>query len=61
MQKKLTNEEGRSKLKRLGGLADPKVNDIIGADTLEYYRNKAVFAVGPHGEVGFKKERATSS
>ncbi|MBR3125001.1 MAG: 23S rRNA (uracil(1939)-C(5))-methyltransferase RlmD, partial [Mogibacterium sp.] len=34
---------------------DPVVNEIIGADTLKYYRNKAVFAVGPHGEVGFIK------
>ncbi len=57
-QKKLKTEQVRSKLKRLGGLEDPKVNDIIGADTLEYYRNKAVFAVGPHGEVGFKKGKS---
>lgn len=57
-QKKLKTEQVRSKLKRLGGLDDPKVNEIIGADTLEYYRNKAVFAVGPHGEVGFKKGKS---
>ena len=54
-QKKLKEEQVRAKLKRLGGLEDPKVNEIIGADTLKYYRNKAVFAVGPHGEVGFLK------
>ena len=54
-QKKLKEEQVRAKLKRLGGLDDPKVNEIIGADTLKYYRNKAVFAVGPHGEVGFLK------
>ena len=48
----------RAKLKRLGGLDDPKVNDMIGADTLKYYRNKAVFAVGPHGEVGFNKGKS---
>ena len=54
-QKKLKEEQVRAKLKRLGGLDDPKVNEIIGADTRKYYRNKAVFAVGPHGEVGFKK------
>ncbi len=57
-QKKLKTEQLRSKLKRLGGLSDPKVNDIVGADTLEYYRNKAVFSVGPHGEVGFKKGKS---
>ena len=54
-QKKLKEEQVRAKLKRLGGLDDPKVNAIIGACTLKYYRNKAVFAVGPHGEVGFLK------
>ena len=54
-QKRLKAEQVRAKLKRLGGLDDPKVNEIIGADTLKYYRNKAVFAIGPHGEVGFLK------
>ena len=54
-QKRLKEEQVRAKLNRLGGLDDPKVNAIIGADTLKYYRNKAVFAVGPHGEVGFVK------
>lgn len=44
-----------SKLIRLGGIEDPEVNPMTGADTLKYYRNKAVFAVGPHGEVGFMK------
>lgn len=54
-QKRLKEEQVRAKLRRLGGIDDPKVNAIIGADTLKYYRNKAVFAVGPHGEVGFLK------
>ena len=53
-QKKLKEGQVRAKLERLGGLEEPKVNEIIGADTLKYYRNKAVFAVGPHGEVGFR-------
>ena len=57
-QKKLKTDQVRSKLTRLGGLIDPAVNAIIGADTLKYYRNKAVFAVGPHGEVGFKKGKS---
>ena len=57
-QLRLKREQVRAKLKRLGGLDDPKVNDCIGADTLKYYRNKAVFAVGPHGEVGFMKAKS---
>ena len=57
-QKKLKTDQVMSKLIRLGGLIDPAVNAIIGADTLKYYRNKAVFAVGPHGEVGFKKGKS---
>lgn len=57
-QKRLKTAQVKAKLTRLGGLEDPKVNDIIGADTLEYYRNKAVFAVGPHGEVGFVKNKS---
>ena len=54
-QKRLKEEQVRAKLRRLGGIDNPKVNAIIGASTLKYYRNKAVFAVGPHGEVGFLK------
>ena len=57
-QKSLKTEQVRSKLKRLGGLGNPLVRDIIGAETLKYYRNKAVFAVGPHGEVGFNKGKS---
>ena len=57
-QKNLKTEQVKAKLKRLGGLEDPKINDCIGAETLKYYRNKAVFAVGPHGEVGFMKGRS---
>lgn len=56
-QKRLKEEQVRAKLSRLGGIDEPAVNEIICADTLKYYRNKAVFAVGPHGEVGFKKGR----
>ena len=57
-QLRLKREQVKSKLERLGGLSDPKVNDVIGARTLKYYRNKAVFAVGPHGEVGFMKGKS---
>ncbi|MBQ6456950.1 MAG: 23S rRNA (uracil(1939)-C(5))-methyltransferase RlmD [Mogibacterium sp.] len=57
-QKNLKTDQVRSKLTRLGGLSDPVIKGIIGADTLKYYRNKAVFAVGPHGEVGFRKGKS---
>ncbi len=57
-QKRLKTEQVRSKLMRLGGLDDPRISGIIGADSLKYYRNKAVFAVGPHGEVGFLKGKS---
>ncbi len=57
-QRQLKKEQVRAKLKRLGGLEDPKVNECVGAETLKYYRNKAVFAVGPHGEVGFRKAKS---
>lgn len=57
-QKRLKTAQVRAKLTRLGGLEEPVVRDMIGAETLEYYRNKAVFAVGPHGEVGFVKGKS---
>ncbi len=57
-QKKLKTKQLISKLQRLGGIEDPKVNEMIGAVTLKYYRNKAVFAVGPNGEVGFRKGKS---
>lgn len=57
-QKRLKTEQVKAKLRRLGGLEDPKVSDCAGAETLKYYRNKAVFAVGPHGEVGFRKTKS---
>ena len=57
-QLRLKEEQVRSKLKRLGGIEEPNVKECIGAETLKYYRNKAVFAVGPHGEVGFMKGKS---
>ena len=57
-QKKLKTAQVKAKLQRLGGIDDPEVKEMIGADTLKYYRNKAVFAVGPHGEVGFLKGKS---
>ena len=57
-QRRLKTEQVKAKLKRLGGIEDPKIDDCIGAETLKYYRNKAVFAIGPHGEVGFMKGKS---
>ena len=57
-QLSLKRQQVISKLIRLGGLEDPQVNEMIPAETLKYYRNKATFAVGPHGEVGFMKGKS---
>ena len=57
-QLRIKTGQVRAKLSRLGGLTEPKVNDCIAADNLKYHRNKAVFAVGPHGEVGFLKGKS---
>lgn len=57
-QLKLKHTQVVSKLIRLGGLEDPKVNDVIPAENLLYYRNKATFAIGPHGEVGFYRSKS---
>ena len=54
----LKTNQVRSKLSRLGGIEDPNITATIGADTLKYYRNKAAFAIGPHGEVGFYKGKS---
>ena len=57
-QLEMKRAQVKSKIERLGGLDEPKVNGCKGADTLKYYRNKAVFAVSPHGEVGFRKAKS---
>ena len=57
-QLSLKQDQVKSKLERLGGLDNPKVCEIIVAHSLKYYRNKATFAVGPHGEVGFMKGKS---
>ncbi len=49
----MKEEHVKSKLQRIGGLENPVVNPIIEAEAQLYYRNKATFAVGQHGEVGF--------
>ena len=56
-QLRLKEQQIRSKLERLAGIENPIVRPIIGAELLEGYRNKATFAVGPHGEVGFLKDK----
>ena len=40
-------------LTRIGGLNDPPVQDVIGMDVPQPYRNKAVFPVVPVGDGGF--------
>ena len=57
-QLELKKQQVVSKLTRLGGIENPKIAGVIGADSLKYYRNKATFAVGPHGEVGFLKGKS---
>ncbi len=57
-QLELKTNQVRSKLTRLGGIENPEITEVIGADTLKYYRNKATFAIGPHGEVGFYKGKS---
>ena len=57
-QLSLKRQQVISKLIRLGGIEDPQVNEMIPAETLKYYRNKATFAIGPHGEVGFMKGKS---
>ena len=57
-QLRIKRDQVVSKLERIGGVQSPLVRDMIGADTLQYYRNKATFAVGPHGEVGFYRGKS---
>ena len=57
-QLELKKNQVASKLTRLGGIENPNITSVIGAETLNYYRNKATFAVGPHGEVGFLKGKS---
>lgn len=57
-QLELKKNQVISKLRRIGGIEDPNITEVIGAETLKYYRNKATFAVGPHGEVGFYKNKS---
>ena len=40
-------------LKRIGGVENPPVLDVIGMETPERYRNKAVFPIVPTAESGF--------
>ncbi len=46
----------RDALKRLGG-SDVTVEEIIGAETTERYRNKSQYPVSPDGAVGFYRSR----
>ena len=57
-QLKLKENQVLSKLKRIAGIENPRFDEVIAAETLKYYRNKATFAVGPNGEVGFYKGKS---
>lgn len=56
-QIELKKNQVLSKLERIAGIENPTVDEIIPATNTKYYRNKATFAVGPHGEVGFYKNK----
>ena len=57
-QLKLKENQVLSKLKRIAGIEMPEFDEVMAADSLKYYRNKATFAVGPNGEVGFYKGKS---
>ena len=57
-QLRLKENQVLSKLERIAGIENPKFDEVIPAETLKYYRNKATFAVGPNGEVGFYKGKS---
>lgn len=57
-QKKLKEQNVIAKLTRIAGIESPKVGEIVGADTLKRYRNKATFAIGKKGEVGFFEKKS---
>ena len=44
-------------LRRIGG-ADINIEEILGCETVEHYRNKAQFPVSPQGRVGFYRARS---
>lgn len=52
MQGVLKTKQVKDKIERIGGVADPKINDIISMDEPYRYRNKAEFPVRGE-EVGF--------
>ena len=49
----IKEKQVRDKLTRIGGIENPPLRQIIGMAEPMHYRNKAEFAVGPGGEVGF--------
>ncbi len=50
-------QRGRDALQRLGG-SDIEPEGILGATETTHYRNKALFPIGPQGQVGFYRARS---
>lgn len=49
-------QRAQDALSRLGG-SDVRVEEILGANNPEHYRNKCQYPVGPRGEIGFFQAR----
>lgn len=57
---KLKQKQVLSKLERIAGIDNPSFDEVIEAPSTKYYRNKATFAIGQKGEVGFYKSKTHS-
>ena len=53
----LKQKQVLSKLERIAGIENPSFDEVIPALSTKYYRNKATFAIGPKGEVGFYQSK----
>ena len=53
----LKQKQVLSKLERIAGIEKPSFDEVISAPSTKYYRNKATFAIGPKGEVGFYQSK----
>lgn len=53
----LKQKQVLSKLERIAGIENPTFDEVIPAPSIKYYRNKATFAVGAKGEVGFYQSK----
>ncbi len=55
-EKQLKRQRVQDALSRIGG-SDVQVEEILGAETIQRYRNKSVWPVSPSGEIGFYRAR----